>query len=373
MKLTLTALLLFLSGDALSTTYYALGSENETLGRGFSTSLSMPLSNCLTGDKVFHGGNKGELIYHQSMDSNELMSSMTGSVKGSVNLVLFGGSAKFSMRKKVTENTNSVSSVLQLGYVSGTHSFENRQLNELAKSELQSQPGAIENICGDGFISSITTGSNLYVTAKLYFRDKTEYEWFQTKIKIRVLFFSKTITKTKEFSNAIKNAVYSVQVHTDGGLTPYLNTLGTERFCRGTDVTACMDYADTLFKYLLDGGDYRNDIQPEQLKTIKYTVEPYENSGHMQLIPPSSSNMPAAYIAISGRLRGYQDLVNDELERLGAFIAVATEGELPGLQNEYDLRQTEISTLNAASDYCAGLPGVSLCEQQVESAISEVH
>ncbi|MCV2885687.1 hypothetical protein OE749_13395 [Aestuariibacter sp. AA17] len=354
-------------------TFYALGTNKETLGMGFSSEVNMPLSPCVTGDWIFQGGSQGELAFQQGMDSTTMMNSVSGSVRGSVNFVIFGGSAKFSMRKKTTENRNSIASTLMLNYNGGNYSLENRRITDEIASLIHTDPAAVVGRCGDSYIHSLTKGANLYVTAKLYFRDKTEYEWFQTKIKIRVLFFKKTITKTKEFSNAIKNAVYSVQVHTDGGLTPYLQSIGTSKYCRGTDISACTDYADQLFSYLLAGGNYASDLTPELLKPIKYTVEPYEKSGHMTLIPASANNMPADYLRISGRLRGYQDLVNDEIERLKAFIAVATEAEKPALEAEFALRQSESNALADAGEYCATLPGVYQCEQRVEQAIAQVH
>ena len=93
----------------------------------------------------------------------------------------------------------------------------------------------------------------------------------------------------------------------------------------------------------------------------------------MTLRPTANGNLPEAYLPISARLRGFQDLVNDEIERLTAFLAVATDEERPELENEMSLRQTELTALNAAGDYCSTLPGVVTCDQRVEAAIATVH
>jgi len=357
-------------------TYYSLGSDKEVLGAGFESELRLPLDSCLDGQWIYQGGSAGGLAYRGAFDSNSMMNSLTGSIKAGVNLVIFGGSVKLSMRNKVTENDSAAASTIELNYQKGSYNFEDRTIKPEIVDLIANNPTAVRDRCGDGFIHNVKLGSNIYVTAKLHFKERTEYEWYQTKVKIKVLFWSKTVTKTKEFYEATKNAVYSIDVHTDGGLTPRLQALtaGGPRYCKTDNVDACIDYADELFAYLLNGGDYANDLNDSHLNNITYDVESYEKSGHYDLAYAGSLNISKRYIELSERLRVYQDFVDNEIENLLAFIAVADD-PVDKAQQESRLqeRYSQKTALNDSADYCFTLPGTSLCEINMEAAIATVN
>ncbi|WP_462162948.1 hypothetical protein [Pseudoalteromonas xiamenensis] len=368
-------LLLFIQPFAWGQSFYSLGTQNEQLGQGFELENGITKEACLDGDWVFQGGSMGELSYRGAFDSNTMINTIAGSVQGGINLVIFGGSVKFSMRRRVTENRNSAASVIELGYEKGSYNFENRTVKPAFSDLLKHDPLQAKNRCGNSFIHNIRLGSKLYVSAKLHFKTREEYEWFQTKIKIKVLFFKKTITKTKEFLEATKNAVYTIQVNTDGGMTPKLAQLTQHgpMHCKTDNLEPCMAFADELFGYLLDGGDYGRDLTDQHLNVIKYDVERYEDSGHYDLANAGTIAIPTRYKELSARLRGYQDLVWDEIERLSAFVAVTDDAtERTSLESRLQSRQNQSTTLAAASDYCATLPGTSLCESRIEAAIATV-
>jgi hypothetical protein len=357
-------------------TYYSLGSDKEVLGAGFEQDLRMPLDSCLDGDWVYQGGSEGGLTYQGAFDSNALVNSMTGSIKGGINLVLFGGSVKYSVRKKSTENTNSMGSTIVFNYNKGSYNFENRTLKPAVASLLQSDPAAARSKCGDSFIHNVKLGSNLYVTAKLHFKSKTEYEWAQTKIKIRVLFWTKTKTKTKEFYEATQNAVYSIGVYGDGPMPPALASLtqGGPRYCRTNNMDSCIDYAESVFSYLLEGGNYANDLTDQYLNTTAYDVETYEDSGHYGLAYGSNLTSSKRYIELSERLRAYQDFVTDEIENTKAFLAVSEDAaEQARLTTILEQRNEQKAALEASAEYCFTLPGTSLCEVNMEAAIDTVN
>jgi hypothetical protein len=85
--------------------------------------------------------------------------------------------------------------------------------------------------------------------------------------------------------------------------------------------------------------------------------------------------MPASvrYKPLSNRPCAYQELVDDRLENLTAFLAVAVA---PDEMSVLDLELTEQNQhkqrLAAAADYCAALPGVIPCEQRIEAAIRAI-
>lgn len=357
-------------------TFYSLGSDKEVLGAGFETELRIPRESCLDGEWVFQGGSQGGLAYRGAFDTNTMINTLAGSVKAGVNLVIFGGSVKFSMRNRTTESNRTAASTIELNYTKGSYNFENRTVKPDIASLIQTNPQAVRDRCGDAFIHNKKLGSNLYVTAKLHFKDREEYEWYQTKIKIKVLFWSKTITKTKEFYEATKNAVYSVQVNTDGGLTPRLAALtaGGPRYCRTNNIDSCLDYADELFSYLLDGGDYPNELNDSHLNTITYDVESYERSGHFDIAYAGTANIAKKYIELSERLRAYQDFVNNEIESLRAFIAVTEDPvELAAHEARLQERNDQITALDNSAEYCYTLPGLIQCENNMEAAIAQVN
>lgn len=364
-----------LSFYANAHTYYSLNTEHEQLGQGFEQELGIPLESCLDGQWQFQGGSMGDLAYRGDFDSDTMINTITGSVKAGINLVIFGGSAKFSMRRKVTKNRNSAASAVELTYEKGSYNFENRTTKPAFVELLSTDPTQVRNRCGDSFIHNIKLGSRIYITAKLHFKDRTKYEWFQTKIKVKFLFFSKTFTKTKVFQEATKDAVYTIQVNTDGGMTPELARLSKNgtMHCKTDNLTPCITYADNLFSYLLDGGDYVDDLKDEHLNVLKYEVESYEDSGHYDLAYAGQTAIPNRYIALSARLRSYQDLVYDEIERLSAFKAVSEDPlEIEQLTARITARNSQRIGLEQAGEYCATLPGTTLCENRIESAIANV-
>lgn len=240
---------------------------------------------------------------------------------------------------------------------------------------MNTNPLAVRNQCGDGFIHNIRKGANLYVTAKLHFKDRSKYEWYQTKIKIKVLFFSKTKTKTKEFYEATKDAVYSIEVNSDGGMTPKLAQLtqGGPRYCKTNNMDACIDYADSIFSYLLDNGEYANDLNQAELQPIAYDVASYEKSGHYDLAYAATQNFTDEYVILSNRLRGYQDLVNRDIENLKAFLAVSTdETQITQYTQRIEAREAQKDALYASAEYCYSLPGVVACENHLEASIANV-
>jgi hypothetical protein len=374
-KIMLLLSLTLWSSLSHATKYYSLGSDKEVLGAGFEKELNIPLESCLDGDWVYQGGSEGGLTYQGSFDSSAMMNAMTGSVKGSANFIIFGGSVKYSVNNKVTENTNSMGSTILLNYNKGGYNFENRSVKPEITSLLQTDAAAVRNKCGDSFIHNVKLGSNLYVSAKLHFKSRTDYEWAQTKIKIRVLFWTKTITKTKEFYEATKDAVYSIQVNTDGGMTPKLAQLsqGGPKYCKTDNMDACIDYAEELFAYLLEDGAYADDLNDSHLKNMTFDVASYEKSGHYSLAYANTLTHSKRYVELSARLRVYQDFVNDEIENTEAFLAVATDqGEITQLTSRLESRNQQKAALEASADYCYGLPGSSICEQHMEASIALV-
>ena len=357
---------------ASAVTYYSLATANEQLGHGFDTQVSLPLEACLDGDWRFQGGSNANLSYDGLFDANTLISDLSGSVKGGINLVIFGGSVKYSMRKKVTTNTNAVSSVMRFGYQKGHYSLENRQPKADILALLKTNPNAVRQRCGDAFIHNITLGSNLYVAAKIHFRSKEQYEWYQTKVKVKIGFWSKTKTKTKEQEQTTTDAVYSIRVASDAPLPPALADLiatGTS-YCRTDALDPCYTYVERLFAYLFEGGTYPADLTNDYLSVISYDVEPYSRSGHYQLANAGIGTLSVRYQQLSNRLRAYQDLVDDRLESLTAFRAVSvTPEEMSALDLELTEQNQHKQRLAAAADICARLPGVTPCEQHIEAAI----
>jgi hypothetical protein len=126
-----------------------------------------------------------------------------------------------------------------------------------------------------------------------------------------------------------------------------------------------------LFTYVFDGGSYMTELTEDHLNVVSYDVESYERSGHYDLAYAGIPSLPKRYVALSERLRAYQDLVSDELENLYAFRAVSQDpNEIVQLDADIARHLHQQTELNDSADYCATLPGTVLCEQRMEAAIA---
>ncbi|TMP76960.1 hypothetical protein CWC05_21045, partial [Pseudoalteromonas ruthenica] len=78
--------------------------------------------------------------------------------------------------------------------------------------------GYENNDCGNSFIYQLDYGRDVFINTRLHFRSEADYKRFVTKIKIRLLFFKKTITKVKLIEKYAANAVLSIDANSSAPL-----------------------------------------------------------------------------------------------------------------------------------------------------------
>lgn len=351
--------------------YITQNAQIDWLGRGMDTAIGQPKDKCVTGDWIQSGNRSSMLYYNGEMHATDRMKQVSGSLSAGVDLFLFGGSVSTSMFTQMSTNDTTSSAVVTLSYDAKDFSLENRSLTPLGLSMVGQSPATIRENCGNEFIHHVKLGSDLYVAAKLHFRSKEEYELYKTKVKIKVLFWSKTKTITKEFYDYTENAVYSLKVLSPNGMTTKLqHLLDTQpTYCRTSEIGSCIDTSNAVFAYLF-GGEYSSDVQDENLKVLSVLTQNYADSGHFQLDASTSGYMDPGYLQQQQRL----DLKLTEAvefdESMAAFATVSqTEQEKQGYLDKQLLAQENQTYLQQAYDYCQAEPGYSACKSKVDNTL----
>ena len=356
--------------------YLAPEATLDWLGKGFDSFSSFPKQHCVQGQTLGIGNTHAKLNYRAGHTTQQRMEENFGKIKGSLNLVVFSGSASVEVFTRTSENETSASSVLQLDYNAQDVSLEQRTLTTLG-NQMIGRPGSEQRQqCGDEFIHHIKLGSNLYVTAKLHFRSKDEYERYKTKIKIRVLFFKKTKTITKEFKKYTENAVYSIKVIANGGMTEQLRHIldNNPGYCRTEQIEDCVATTTKLFDYLFSEGGYADDLQNSDLNVLSFSTSSYSDSGHFDLDPELNSNYDPGFRILEQKLTiKLQENIACQ-DRLSAFKAVETdEAIIAAYQEKLDKINSNIDNLKQAVDTCKIEPEFAICRSAVDNTLLGLH
>ena len=210
-------------------------------------------------------------------------------MKGGVNLIIFAGSVSTSLSSKITDNSRTASSSVKLIYDAKDLSLENRRLSAFGESIIDQNDFLVDAACGNEFVHHVKLGSEIYVNARLYFRSIEEYQKWVTKIKVSVLFYSKTKTKTKEWYDLTENGVYSNDIVSRGGMTDRLQSIldNNPTYCKTDEMDACIDTGSKVFDYLFSENGYSADIKTAPKQVISFSTQPYFTSGHFELAKPA--------------------------------------------------------------------------------------
>jgi hypothetical protein len=371
-KVWLTTGLLLCAMNLSATEYFGVHVNPEQLGQGFDSQLTMFRDACVTGELVETGNTQGELSYTGANTVERHMEETFGKVKGGINLILFAGSVSTSLSSRVTDNSRTASSSVQLIYDARDLSLENRTLTPLGESVAAQDDLQVDAVCGDSFIHHVKLGSEIYVTARLYFRSIEEYQKWVTKIKVRFLFYSKTKTKTKEWLDLTENGVYSITVDTRGGMTDRLQSIlnNNPTYCTTDNMDACIDTGSKVFDYLFSETGYSADIQNAPKQVISFTTQPYGASGHFSLAKPHVDK--GTQFALEEEKLRVRLYANQQIrESLYAFAQVETNGtEKERLLADVALAEQNIAALDEAADTCRGTSLFATCQQAVSLAIA---
>ncbi|EAR10562.1 hypothetical protein MED297_11120 [Reinekea sp. MED297] len=358
-----------------ATEYAGYQIQPDHLGVGFDSDMATMRQACLQGDWIETGNVRGELNYLSSQTAEAFIEQTYGKVKGGINLILFAGSVSTSLSSRVTENRRSASSSIRLIYDARDLSLENRTLTPLGQSMVGADPMTILSTCGDAFIHHIKLGSEIYVTTRLHFRSVEEYQKWVTKIKVRFLFYSKTKTKTKEWLKLTENAVYSIDVNTQGGMTPRLQELLDQnpRYCQTDAMTDCETTLEKLFDYLFSPSGYAQDIESAPKTVLSMNTQTYQASAHFGLVAdPLDRGAPFTFEneRLSVRFVSNQQ----SIATLDAFIAVETDdSQREAYENTRAKAVENIQWLDEAAEDCRQTTLLAFCRQQVDAALARQH
>lgn len=382
--LALSVFMLSTPAQLYAQTHIAPEASQSWLGRGINSATGLLKSSCVTGDVSVVNNQTMTMGYLNAKTASQSLAEVTGKVGASVNLGLFGGGASVSMHTRLEETTNTASLVFRMSYKGNDLTLENRQLTTTGQQAVAQNAAAIYDECGDAFIHHLQLGNELYFVTQMTFATREDYQQFVTKIKIRVLFFKKTITITDEFFEYGQNGVYSVRVLSPNPLPEQVkNILGPdgESHC-GPDgdsdpttwMNACVDQSNSVMDYLISQNNdpllsYSAWLADESnLGVNYYNSSNYVKSGHFEFDQVTAQ--PATeLLALNTRLL---DELTEQYREHNVLKAYANSTRTD--KTDYHARLNDVNNniyaLELAMDRCAQQMQISSCQIEVDNAFS---
>ncbi|KZN51081.1 hypothetical protein [Pseudoalteromonas luteoviolacea] len=351
MKIYLAAIAL-LSCLAHGKVYYSEKITASDLGKSFNFNSHTVEQPCLRGDVQYHPSLSGRLNYFQRVDETLIRRRTFGEVHGGVNLFIIAGSVSTSMTHRNATDSLSLTSQLHLEFEEGYDTLENRTLNNNID---------IGN-CGHSFIYQVNYGRDLFVNTRLHFKTEEDYKRFVIKVKIRLLFFKKTFTKVKEIEKYAENAVFSVDVNSNGPLPVRLQKQLNERptYCSGSNISPCLDTLHELVSYTFDNDGLAKDLDSLEKVPRSFVVKSFQDSGHYGAQDWVASRTTEDEM-IWRRADSYYGRAVRDLERAKAFLQVATDDEKVQAQIDYDQAVIKLADAEALKSRCFENPLLSEC------------
>ncbi|WP_010380022.1 hypothetical protein [Pseudoalteromonas rubra] len=353
MKSYLTILALSCTFAAHGQIYYSEQVGANDLGRAFDPTMHKVSHACLQGTPVQHSEQSGSLDYFQRVDETFIKRRTFGEVHGGVNLFIIAGSVSTSMTHRNATDQRTLTSQLHLKFDEGYSTLENRQVKS----------GVDLKDCGSHFVYQVNYGRDLFVNTRLHFRTEEDYKRFVIKIKIRLLFFKKTITKVKEIEKYAENAVFSVDVNSNGPLPAKLQQQLNEQptYCRGGNITPCLQTLESLVAYSFDPNGLMLDLADLDKVPRSFVVKSYQDSGHYGGADWQSVMSNTLYEATWRWAEHQYGEAVRHLERTKAFLSVATDAEKPALEAQFEAAQIALNDAGILRQTCLASPWLSQC------------
>ncbi|MCF6441564.1 hypothetical protein L1077_19180 [Pseudoalteromonas luteoviolacea] len=353
MKIYLAAIATLLSCVAHGKVYYSEKVKTTDLGKTFNLNTHTVGQPCLQGDVQYHSNLSGSLNYFQRVDETLIRRRTFGEVHGGINLFIIAGSVSTSMTHRNATDSLSLTSQLHLKFDEGYSTLEDRGLIN----------GINIGDCGHSFVYQVNYGRDLFVNTRLHFKTVEDYKRFVIKIKIRLLFFKKTITKVKEIEKYAESAVFSVDVNSNGPLPEKLQKQLNERptYCRGSNISPCLETLHELVSYSFDNNGLVKDLASLEKVPRSFVVKGFQDSGHYGAQDWIMANNQEADEATWRKADSHYGQAVRELERAKAFLTVATEGELAQAQLRYDQALIKLTDAQALKSRCFEKPWLSEC------------
>ena len=233
------------------------------LGQGVSKGHGLR-NTCITGTLTFAGSQETSLDYSQVRSRDYLISRFGGQADAAVDLFLVGGSV--SSRFLVDLSDDKSTDVIGFHFYSRGPNIvlANPRLNDAGRAAVATgNPQIIQHTCGVEAVSQLQLGAELYFNIAFKLRDwrkRTEYE---TKIKVKVLGFTKTKTIRHVVHDSDLIEEVSVSAWQKGGdqngLRRALAGHDYQR-CRPRDFERCQKFIEGVLAYVTSSDGFRGQM-----------------------------------------------------------------------------------------------------------------
>lgn len=354
MKLTLFLLTMIWSFDAFSKVYYSKQIKDTDLGKAFSTQSHQVGDHCLVGHISYHKDLSGSLDYFQRVNSSNIRRRTFGEVHGGVNLFIVAGSVSTSMTHRNATDNKTMTSQLHLKLDEGYSTLEQRSVKN----------GKDLSQCGTHFIYQVNYGRDIFINTRLHFRTEEDFKRFVIKIKIRLLFFKKTFTKIREIEKYAENAVFSVDVNSNGPLPAELQAKLNAKptHCSGKNISPCLETLASLVDYSFDANGLVKDLAQLEKVPRSFVVVGFQDSGHYGAQDWQAIQQNYLYEQTWHAVEAHFGDAVRTLQRAEAFLAVASESEKPQLEAQKAAAEQALLDATQLRETCFASPWLSQCQ-----------
>lgn len=280
------------------------GAAYRPAGAGWdSTNRRFTGHSCVKGTLQYAGAQQATLQLDRSLSADEFNTLLSAELGGGINLGLVGASISTRLTSIVERDGLSETVIYRVSYQGKDGHLVDQSLSPDGEQVAAlGDPAYTKAYCGDEFVDRVHYGASLYFFVRYDFRNEHVRNEFVTKIKVRVLMFSKTKTITKITDEVDRNTFISfgaLQVGGDPSRLQAALASVDQTQCTLEGLAGCQKMVDTLMTYATDDGQF-----PAQAResVLSYTTKGYHAAQHYRLYPDPQPVVDAA--------------VKDELERL---------------------------------------------------------
>jgi hypothetical protein len=274
-----TPLLLLSSRTHASVIVMPEKSNIRTLGQGFIDSTKTIVPGCVSGEIEKQPAEIASMEFSSGEEAEATLSSMSGKVKGSVNLLVAGASGSIQFVETKTNEQTGMSSFLNFTYAKYKARIKEPALTALGQGTLSRPAEKILEICGSSVMNEATLGAHLSIVARFVYVGTREYKYSKSKVKAEVL--GDTVSKKSKVSESeeiTKEFVLNVDAYQYGGNTSAFRTIlaNGQKYCALSNPDACADTYKALVRYARTGfKDSVVSADVNSLAALNITTTPY--------------------------------------------------------------------------------------------------
>jgi hypothetical protein len=194
------------------------------LGTGFDSALQFARSTCVEGTLATIGPASGQDVKFnlERVDTVESLQSAIGmSAEASIGIGMFSGDASLDYRRTVSLNSYSTYMLVKVSVLNPTQTIRNPSFNDAARLALAADAVRFRNLCGNLFVSSLSTGGEFTALISISSRSEQEKRELDTAVSASVGLYGSAKGK---FSEAFRKATTGKHVKVDvlrrGGAGP---------------------------------------------------------------------------------------------------------------------------------------------------------